>query len=434
MGDNDFLPDRLTSLISLLKTEKISPLEAIQRQFNQLELDQSLHCIIKKFDQNDKPKGPFAGTCLIHKDIFSTPHRQAGFGNTYGLFDETAQNAKVLKQLESAGIQNMGALTMAPYACGATSQNPNFPRCINPIDPALAVGGSSSGSAVAVASHITYVSLGTDTSGSVRIPSATCGITGLKTTRDLISLEGVCPLAKTLDTVGLLGRYAEDIDCILDIVSQYQLVNFEDNTIEKVSYWLPQELISPEVKTLIEQFLSQLNISQAIDITEFEELKNAADIVMAYEIYEQYQAQINADECPMGLKAVGKLAKRISTEQYQDVITQQTTRLEKFLADYFSNTDLIVLPCVGSSIPLWTEVEIGHPNFSREKYLALFQFMGFINLLGLPSISFPIGDDSHGRPVSVQVIAKPFHEKLLLKFANTVEKQLFNGNCYLNQK
>ena len=429
------LPKRLTDLQSGIARGFIDPVIALEQQLQKIyAVKNQYQHIVEVFPSTDLLTGPLQGIALSHKDIFNLNGRLPGFGNHSGQVSSETKNAKVIEALNDAGAQISSSLVMAPYACGATSQNPNFSRCINPIDAALAVGGSSSGSAVAVASHMTYVSLGTDTSGSVRIPSATCGITGLKTTRDLISLEGVCPLAKTLDTVGLLGRYAEDIDCILDVVSQHQLINVGENTNEKICYWLPQELISPEVKTLIEQFLSQLNISQAIDITEFEELKNAADIVMAHEIYQQYQTQINADDCPMGLKSVGKLAKRISTEQYQDVITQQTTRLEKFLADYFSNTDLIVLPCVGSSIPLWTEVEIGHPNFSREKYLALFQFMGFINLLGLPSISFPIGEDSYGRPVSVQVIAKPFHEKLLLKFANNVEKQLFNGNCYLNQK
>ena len=136
----------------------------------------------------------------------------------------------------------------------------------------------------------------------------------------------------------------------------------------------------------------------------------------------------------MGLKAVGKKAKHVSVEQYQSIISDQESKLVHFLEHYFANTDLIVLPCLGNSIPLWTEVEVGHPNFSKEKYLGLFHFMGFINLLGIPSISFPIGNDALGRPVSVQVIAKPFHENLLLQFAQDVEGQLFGGKCYLSQK
>src|SRR5690606_17792408 len=104
----------------------------------------------------------------------------------------------------------LAAVGMAEFACGATGENPHLPRPVNPVDPLAAVGGSSSGSGVAVAAGLCYASLGTDTAGSVRIPAATCGIVGFKPGRDVLPNTGTHPLAPSLDTVGVLARSARD--------------------------------------------------------------------------------------------------------------------------------------------------------------------------------------------------------------------------------
>src|SRR5690606_35766522 len=101
-------------------------------------------------------------------------------------------------------------LAMAEFACGATGENPHLPLPVNPVDALAAVGGSSSGSGVAVASGLCYASLGTDTAGSVRIPAATCGVLGFKPGRGVLPDTGTHPLAPSLDTVGILARSAAD--------------------------------------------------------------------------------------------------------------------------------------------------------------------------------------------------------------------------------
>jgi aspartyl-tRNA(Asn)/glutamyl-tRNA(Gln) amidotransferase subunit A len=154
---------------------------------------------------------------------------------------------------------------------------------------------------------------------------------------------------------------------------------------------------------------------------------------MAYEINQQYAKEIASENPPKGLKSVSKIAQGISESQYTQVIESRQKLTQAFIDQYLSSADLLILPCLGQSLPNWTEVEIGHPEFSRDAYLSLFQFMGFVNLLGLPSISFPIGDDARGRPVSIQAIARPLQEKTLLKFAQDMEQQLFDGYCYIDQ-
>ena len=427
------LPKRLSELQAAIRNNSISAEAALQSQIDLISTSKDkFHHVVEVLSAPATEDGPLKGVGFSHKDIFNTPLREPGFGNHSGKKNPLVVNASVITQLENAGASSLATVVMPPYACGATAQNPNFPRCINPINEQLAVGGSSSGSAVAVASMGTYVSLGTDTSGSIRIPAATCGITGLKTTRGLISLDGVCPLAKTLDTVGLLGRYAKDIELVIDIVSQHPLKPSANEL--KVTYWLPHVGVDANIAHAINTFCHAINVTHAINISSFDALQQAADVVMAFEINEQYSHQISEPNCPMGLRAVGKKAQRITPEQYQTAFHAIEGALKEFVTSYLTDADLIILPCIGHSIPNWEEVEIGNPLFSKDRYLQLFHFMGFINYLGLPSISLPIGDDDQGRPVSVQVIAKPFHEKDLLQFADSVEKVLFGENCYLSQK
>ena len=121
---------------------------------------------------------------LRHRPARAPPGRPASDGTP-------RPAAAVLRRLAGHGALNLGALAMAEHACGATAENPHAPALMNPLDSAAAVGGSSSGSAVAVAAGLCPASLGSDTAGSVRMPAATCGLIGLKPTPGRLSAQGV---------------------------------------------------------------------------------------------------------------------------------------------------------------------------------------------------------------------------------------------------
>ena len=131
-----------------------------------------------------------AGVPLAHKDAFDTGLHAPRLGGPRAT-GEPRPAASVLRRLAGHGALNLGALAMAEHACGATAENPHAPTLMNPLDSAAAVGGSSSGSAVAVAAGLCPASLGTDTAGSVRMPAATCGLIGLKPTPGRLSAQGV---------------------------------------------------------------------------------------------------------------------------------------------------------------------------------------------------------------------------------------------------
>jgi len=165
---------------------------------------------------------------------------------------------------------------------------------------------------------------------------------------------------------------------------------------------------------------------------EYSSIKKAADIVMAYEINRNYAEIIQSPDGPKGLKAVGKLASQINLKDYENCIESKEELKNQFINRYLSSGSFLIVPCMTGSIPLWQEVEIGHSEFSKEAYLSLFHMMGWVNFLGLPAISFPIGNDEQGRPISIQVIGRPFTEKSLLNFAHEIEHQLFGGSCYID--
>ena len=151
-----------------------------------------LGCVVQLFaPRRPRRRGRAAGRRaagaqgrLRHRPACAPPGRPASDGRA-------PSRPSVLRRLAGHGALNLGALAMAEHACGATAENPHAPTLMNPLDSAAAVGGSSSGSAVAVAAGLCPASLGTDTAGSVRMPAATCGLIGLKPTPGRLSAQGV---------------------------------------------------------------------------------------------------------------------------------------------------------------------------------------------------------------------------------------------------
>ncbi|HYG43627.1 MAG TPA: amidase, partial [Bordetella sp.] len=198
------LPETIEGLRRLIAGAELNVDEAVSRQRKAFAADKG-HCAVSLLAASSAadPALPLAGVGLAHKDIYRLPGRVPECGAGHPWPDAPPMAATVIRRLQAAGSSPLAALAMAEHACGATGENPRYPLPINPLDAAAAVGGSSSGSAVAVASGLCYGSLGTDTAGSVRIPAASCGVLGLKPTRDLLPRDGVAPLAPSLDTVGI---------------------------------------------------------------------------------------------------------------------------------------------------------------------------------------------------------------------------------------
>lgn len=164
------------------------------------------------------PRGPLAGVPLAVKDIFDTAGTRTTYGSSIFADHVPRRTATAVARLEAAGAIAVGKTNMHEFAWGITSQNPHWGTVANPARPGRVPGGSSGGTAAALADGQATIGLGTDTGGSVRIPAACCGVVGFKPAYGAISRHGVFPLSPSLDTVGSMARTVADaalVDAVL---------------------------------------------------------------------------------------------------------------------------------------------------------------------------------------------------------------------------
>jgi aspartyl-tRNA(Asn)/glutamyl-tRNA(Gln) amidotransferase subunit A len=165
------------------------------------------------------PKGPLAGVPLAVKDIFDTAGITTTAGSSILADNVPTRTAPAVARLEAAGAIVVGKTNMHEFAWGTTSQNPHFGTVANPRLPGRVAGGSSGGTAAALADYQATIGLGTDTGGSIRIPSACCGTVGFKPAFGAIPVRGVFPLAPSFDTVGPMARTVADVALVESVLT-----------------------------------------------------------------------------------------------------------------------------------------------------------------------------------------------------------------------
>lgn len=379
---------------------------------------------------------PLAGVGLAHKDIFVLPHRLPGCGVGHPpLGWHPTGRATVVQRLVSAGAPPLALLGMAPFAGGATAENDTSPRMLNPIDPDAAVGGSSSGSGVAVAAGLSYASLGTDTAGSVRMPAATCGIVGLKTTYGLLPNQGVAPLASSLDTVGILARRSADLmttfTSALTAPQARQLRAIHEAAQREAprirvswTHANPGIELSPAVAQALDALACTLKAHAERPLDHLRELQRLAEITLYAEAADVH-ARALREQAPLPhlVRNLALAGSAIPVAWYQAARREQPARLREFMRTAFEDADILLTPALPQGVPDARVVTTSSPDFQPRALVALFSWMSFVNYLGLPAIVLPIGRDARARPISVQAIARPGREGQLIAWAQHIEQR-----------
>src|SRR5215510_90281 len=202
------------ALLSLAQAREVPPRELVQACRARIEKWQPR---INAFVELEASRTD--GVPLAHKDMFYRAGREAACGSKILRGWIPAETSAALERLDAAGFADLGRLNMSEFAYGPTGHNEHFGDCRNPWNPDYVTGGSSSGSGAAVAARLVFGALGSDTGGSVRLPAAACGVTGLKTTWGRVSLRGAMPLSHSLDTIGPLARSAEDCAILMQAIT-----------------------------------------------------------------------------------------------------------------------------------------------------------------------------------------------------------------------
>jgi amidase len=323
--------------------------------------------------------------------------------------EPAASDAPCLEVARAAGARIVGKANLHELCFGATGINPHYGTPVNPLDPRRVPGGSSSGSAVAVAAGEADIGFGTDTAGSIRNPAAYCGITGLKTTFGVVPVEGVRPLAPSLDTVGVLARDVADLAAGATLLDPRLTDSGVTASFTAGRFRLPDT--DPTIDAAIDSAL----IEAGIEVTEIElpgwNDAHAAAIAVLFgealmvndDLWRHHHDRLGAD-----LVERFTFAQTISPGELGDARAQREPwRTE--LAEVFGAVGIIVLPTM-AAYPVRVASGAASPNPACPP----------INLAGHPALALPV--PSGGLlPASVQLVAPDHHEGRLLATAAVIE-------------
>ncbi len=386
--------------------------------------------------------GPLHGIPIAIKDLFYIKGVRCTAGSKILAENVANYDSFVVKRLVGAGAVLVGTTNLHEFASGVTNVNPFYGPVRNPWDTNRVSGGSSGGSAAAVAAEMSVAALGTDTSGSVRIPSSLCGVVGLKPSYGRISRVGVIPLSTSFDTVGTLTSCVWDAAALLQELAGYEKNDWTTEEVGVPNYLSELEMplerpklgvprryflddIDPQVLELFSKFLDRMSggVTSISDVVlrgteKVYETWAAVRRSEAAAFHEQWLAttpEKYGEDVRKGLEK----GREITAVEY---INAQNTRpeiRESFL-EAMKSVDFLVAPTTPVVAPKIKEEKVELNGKSVDVYTTLSRLTLPFNVVGFPVISIPIGF-AGGLPVGAQIVARPFEEGSLLRIASLCE-------------
>ena len=465
----------LTHMQAGLERGEFSARELVQSALNEIaRLDPSLHAFLHvngesalaEADQADRqPKAnrqkPFAGIPIAIKDVLTVEGMPATAGSKILEGFIPPFTATPVKKLQQAGAIVIGKTNTDEFAMGSSTENSAYGRTNNPWDLSRVPGGSSGGSAAAVAARLIPAALGTDTGGSVRQPAAFCGVTGLKTTYGRVSRHGLIAFGSSLDTVGVLAQNAEDAALIFSAMAGHDpldatsanvpvpAIDPGNVSLRGLRIGVPKEYfipgIQPEVAETTRAAIAQLQ-SLGAQVREMS-LPHSEYALPVYYILAPAEASANLARFDgvrygprseaeamwdvfyktRGEKFGEEVARRIMigtyalSAGYYDAFYAQAQKARTLISrDFdaaFSEVDVIAAP----TTPTTAFAAGAHTDDPLAMYLEdVFTLPA--NLAGVPGISFPVGFDKNNLPIGLQLIGPRFREDVILRAAHAYQQ------------
>jgi aspartyl-tRNA(Asn)/glutamyl-tRNA(Gln) amidotransferase subunit A len=383
-------------------------------------------------------RGPLHGIPLALKDLIDT----AGVRTTAAslMFKDRipTEDAEVVRRLKAAGAILMGKQNLHEFAYGGSSMISAFGEVRNAWNPRHIAGGSSGGSATAVAAGMGYGAIGTDTAGSIREPAALCGVVGLKPTYGRVSARGVIPLSFSLDHVGPIGRTVANVAAIFAAIAGHDR---EDRTsvdipVEDYSAALGQKFrplrvgipkkfffedLDEEVASAVNHAISALATlgAEIRDIDLPVPTDRTLQSAEAYAFHAEFVARSPELYQPETLRRI-RTGENVSADALLES-RRELQRLRRDIASVFDSVDLLVTPTTPIPAPAIAELK-QYPDLLRPRELLLLRNTRPINVWGLPAISVPCGFTEAGLPIGLQIIGPHWGEALILRVACAYEQ------------
>ena len=387
-------------------------------------------------------RGPLDGLPLAVKDNLAVAGRVTTMGSAIYRSHLPAENAGVVDRLDTHGAVRLGATNLHEFALGVTTENPHFGICRNPWDTERTPGGSSGGSAVAVSAGMALGALGSDTSGSIRIPAAACGIVGLKPTYGRVSSYGCYPEAWSLDHVGVLTQTAADAALLLDAISGHDprvpssLPLPPTMTAQEMAAEAPLRIgieedfffdrIDPAVEDVVRGTLGAMVEAGAqlvpLTLPSLAEATFALTVIDTAETtaFHDDQFRRRGEEYGEDVRQLVECGTLPSAVDYLHA-QQIRSRLKGEFHRAFSEVDVIASPTLPIRTPRVGEATVQVTGESRDRDGELMRLVGPSNLVGIPSASVPCGMVDE-MPVGIQFLGPALGEAAVLRAAAVVER------------
>ena len=453
----------------LIASRKISCLELVDATIERIEkLNPKLNAFITTLDQSAKREakhadslikqgkylGPLHGIPISLKDLIYIKGIRSTSGSKILADFVPDYDSTVTRKLRKAGAIIIGTNNLHEFASGITGINPHYGPSMNPWDINRVSGGSSGGSAVAVSSGMSLASIGTDTSGSIRVPASLCGIFGLKPTYGRVSKYGVMPLAPSIDHVGPLARSAWDIAVLLQVIAGYDRMDPSSAKVPVPDYLkeisstegiignnasgrnfkigIPKQfffdMIEPKVMEIFRAFIERL---QACGITTISNV----DVGGTDKIFETWRPIRLAEatsihnewivsrrqEYGEDVRRMLEMGLEITAVKYINALYKWREKIKDAFLKAMSGYDALLVPTTIIPAPFLDQKEVKIEGKTIDVYSCLSKLTTVFDITGLPALNIPAGLVDSKLPIGVQMVGRPFDESRIIKIAYTYE-------------
>jgi aspartyl-tRNA(Asn)/glutamyl-tRNA(Gln) amidotransferase subunit A len=344
-----------------------------------------------------------------------------------------SEDAEIVRRLKLAGAVFLGKLNLDEFAFAGTGTTSAYGPVHNPWNLERITGGSSAGSAAAVAAGLCFASVGSDEGGSVRIPASFCGVVGFKTSYGRVSTRGVIPSAYSLDTIGPIARSVEDAAVMLQVIAGYdakdsiavaapvpEYTAALTQPIRGLRVGIPRdyffEQLDPDVARLVEEAIALLRpkVAAVRDVTlpRFQFVENGSYDVELYHYQKQFFDKSPELYHPWSRQQLESL-KSVTAVAYVETL-KRLRECRRDIRRVFEDVDVLLLPTMREPAPLLSETVSGAHHRPPSNVSAF-------NRFGTPAISVPCGFSRNGLPVGLQMIGRPFGEKTVLAVAHAYQ-------------
>jgi aspartyl-tRNA(Asn)/glutamyl-tRNA(Gln) amidotransferase subunit A len=444
---------RIVDLAPLVRSGVISPVDLVRGCLAQMDARPEINAFITRFDdralgeaqerereiRSGHYRGPLHGIPVSIKDLIDVAGTRTTAGSAMPS-PVAAADAPTVAQLRAAGAIPIGKTNLHEFAFGTTSEESAFGPVRNPHDLSRSAGGSSGGAAAALAAGMCFGALGTDTGGSIRIPSAACGTVGLKPTTGEISCEGVIPLSTTLDHVGPMARSVADVRWLFEALTSRQPISMAQRstarTNGRLTFGVPGPYFCDRIDPGVQQALdrSRQTLQAAGHVIRDVEIVHAAwtpDVYLHIVLPEaaQYHAPFlerhASHYCP-GVRLRLEMGRYLLAEDYVRAMRLRdalTTAVDRAL----EGCDALLAPALAIPAPPLGASTVDVRGTAEPVRAAMLRLTQLFNLTGHPSIALPAWHDVDHLPRSLQIVGRRHQTDDLLAIAAAAEPLISGG-------